>query len=296
MANNKSSLFAGISNASIQIDEYDLTNGVFLRKTYAHFMSPQMMAFKEANPGKHHPAPWVAVNGGSSFDILIELEISSAENLPGNLSQKETIWWIAALLRLAYYPYLVVPAISNISFASAPTSVIPPNIEPFETNPRIFSAENKQQAVISEEKLSWIKDVWVSGAGLIASNEKLRTAIEALDFSTVHGRTSSSLLAVWGGLEQLFSPSSSELRFRVSANIAAFLEKPGEKRLELFKKLYELYNHRSQAAHTAKAIEHSYLIESFVVLRNVIVKILDEQFIPNKEWFERELFSPTDNN
>jgi hypothetical protein len=59
------------------------------------------------------------------------------------------------------------------------------------------------------------------------------------------------LVAVWGALERLFSPSHVELSFRVSANIAAYLELPGRGRYACFKKIKGLYEIRSKAAHGA---------------------------------------------
>jgi hypothetical protein len=63
------------------------------------------------------------------------------------------------------------------------------------------------------------------------------------------------------GLEALFSPASNqELRFRISARVAVFLEAPGSQRLQIFTDVKKLYDARSAVAHgstdsESKAVE-----------------------------------------
>src|SRR6266446_1572488 len=62
-------IFGGISGARLPVAEYDLGEGAVLRATYAHVMSPFLMAFSPAEPGRPHPPPWNAVSGGLSHDV-----------------------------------------------------------------------------------------------------------------------------------------------------------------------------------------------------------------------------------
>ena len=286
-------IYGGISNVSFSGDEYNLSHGVCLRSTYAHLFSPCLMAFTPAPIGKHHPAPWRAAEGGYQHDITVELTVPSRDDLPGKLKPKEVIWWIAALLRLANYPYLIVPVISDQPFSAAATSLSEPILEPFEVKNRPFSPSDPSASILNVSHLEWVREVWISGANLMAGNSKLRTAMQAFDDSAIYGHTSSSMLAVWGGLEQLFSPSTGELRFRVSTNIATYLEKAGEKRLEIYKQMLKLYNDRSIAAHTADDINDVALFKSFVIMRNALVKILDTNSVPTHYKLEQELFNPS---
>lgn len=102
--------------------------------------------------------------------------------------------------------------------------------------------------------------------------------------------TSSSLLVVWGALEQLFAPSTAELRYRVASNIEAYLNPPGEKRLQTYREILDLYNHRFTAAHTAKDVDLSALLGSYVLMRNALVRMVDEQHIPDQKELEQTIF------
>ena len=247
---NTPRIFAGLSEASLPY-AIDLGHGVSLRPTYTHLFAANMMAFQKAEHGKPHPAPWKPARGGFAYDIQIELSVPADIPLPGGRSATEVIRLIASLLRLARYPYLMVPVTSDHPFDAAGAEDAPTLI-PFETEPRIFIVPNETSTEITEKDLLWLKAVWPTVAELIRQAPQLETALQACDACTVRGRAASALLIAWGALEEIFAPTRAELRFRVSAHIAAFLELPGPERLERFKQAAQLYNARSRIAHSAQ--------------------------------------------
>lgn len=146
----------------------------------------------------------------------------------------------------------MVPVISDVPFDAAAASEREPLLRPFELEPRILHPGDAEIARLSAENLSWIKEVWPRSAELLRICPPLNLALRAADACTVRSRPASALLTAWGALEELFAPSRAELRFRVSAHIAAYLEPVGPKRLETFKFVADLYNARSKAAHNCK--------------------------------------------
>lgn len=253
-------------------------------------MSANMMAFKPAPPGGFHPAPWKAAKGGFGYDIQIEISAPLSQKLPGKMEAEEAVWWIAALVRLAYYPFLTVPVISDLSFSQIVDSEVDPTLKPFETTPRVVQPPNNAKAMIDEKILEWLYEKWAKGAELYKENDDLQAAFRVCDACTIQGRRSSSLLAVWGALEQLFSPSHGELRYRVSSNIAAYLEPMGERRLELFRQVLKLYDERSKAAHTANDTENGPLVKSYILLRNALMKMIESGSVPSQTDFQALLF------
>lgn len=70
------SLFGGISGAVLPVDEFEICDGLVLRKTYAHVMSPYILAFhRPERAGQHHPGPWKSAQGGSGMDVEIEIAL-----------------------------------------------------------------------------------------------------------------------------------------------------------------------------------------------------------------------------
>lgn len=283
-------LYAGLSHVTYNGEPFDLGCGIILRSTYAHLFAANMMAFARAREGKPHPAPWRAARGGFSYDIEVELAVPTGMDFPGGISSEDTVWLIAALLRMVRHAYLMVPVISDVSFDSAPTSKQEPLLRPFEVEPHILRASDDDVSALKEEDLLWVKSVWPRTAELMQTCPPLNRVLRAADICTVRGRPASALLAAWGALEELFAPSEAELRFRVSAHIAAYLEPVGAKRLELFKMVSDLYKARSKAAHTAQDVDVTSLLQSFLILRNALVRIVDEGVVPTRADLEERLF------
>jgi hypothetical protein len=283
-------LFGGLSGVTLAVETFSLGEGVELRQTFSHLFSANMMAFSRPGPQGYHPAPWKAAKGGFGYDIEVEICAPPRTSLGESFDAKETIWWIAALLRLATFPFLSVPIISNYSFRDIPSIKEEPTLIPFETEGRIFGAPEGTDCALRVEHLTWVAEKWNSAGRLLNSNAKFFGALKAFDSATVRGRASASMLALWGGIEQLFAPSAAELRFRVAALLASYLEPPGASRLELYKHVLKLYNERSLAAHTAKDVEIEPLVETYVIMRNTLVRMIDEEKVPTQADLESLLF------
>lgn len=290
MIETSTKLYAGLSYITYDGEPFDLGHGITLSPTYAHLFAANMMAFTRATEGESHPAPWRAARGGFTYDIEVELAVPTSQKLPGGLNADDAVWLIAALLRVAEHAYLMVPVISSVSFGTAPTSEQEPVLRPFELEPRILQPGGGKVSSLRTENLSWVRSVWSRTAELMRKNPSFSMALYAADSCTVRSRPASALLTAWGALEELFAPSRGELRFRVSAHVASYLEPAGPKRLELFKMVANLYNARSKAAHSAQDAEVSALVQSFVILRNALVKMIDEGVIPTQADLEKRLF------
>lgn len=288
----KEKIFGGLSKIEMEIDEFHLGDGIIIRKTYAHLFAPFMIAFSPPGSGKlkAHGGPWKAAKGGISFDILVEIEMPKQFEFENILNSEDLIWLIACLIRLGSHPFILVSAISDISFSKVKTEEVQPTITPIETKNRIFSAIEDTKPTLSLDDLEWIKSCWKSTAKLIKNNPKFYPALKSFDDATIEGKKSSMLLNIWGAIEHLFSPNTGELKYRVSSNLAAFLEKHGDKRLEIFKDLSKLYNERSIAAHTSKDVDADAILSSYVHFRNALIKIIENGKVPSQEELENLIF------
>jgi hypothetical protein len=282
-------IFGGISGAKLPVAEYDLGSGAVLRATYAHVMAPFMMAFSPAKPGKHHPTPWSAVSGGLAHDVHIELKIETTGD-PEWLVGTQALWWIVALMRLKSSWILSAPVFADRSFQEIPKSN-GARLFPFEFIYRRKTQADVETIDLAIDDLAWVAKTWKKAAFLFQRERNFAQAFQAFDYSTTVEIPALALLTLWGALEQLFSPSHQELRFRVSALIACYVNEPGEDRLEFYKDLVRLYGQRSLAAHTAKGVEAKAAQETFAVMRHVLLKMISENSVPSQEFLEKLLFS-----
>ncbi|WP_421901826.1 hypothetical protein [Maridesulfovibrio sp.] len=286
----KDTLYAGITDITLYKNSFTLIEGIELRKTYCHLFSTNMMAFNPPGPEGFHPAPWKPAKGGFSYDIEVEIVVSPNNQLSIYYPQHEIVWIIASLLRITQYPYLSVPVLSGMSFNAVSRSSKETLITPFEIEKRYFSKPLEGESVLNNDVLEWMQQNIVSVVKMLNSHPKLYNALKAFDSSAINGKVALGMLALWGGIEELFLGNKGELRFRIAAYLASYLEEPGQERYNLYKKIAKLYNDRSTAAHTTKDINIEPFVETYLIMRNALLRIIESQKIPNQNELESLLF------
>lgn len=283
-------MYAGLSGMVLAGDSFDLGEGVTIRRTYAHLMAPFMMAFgRPKSPEQHHPGPLVAARGGFAFDMEAEIHIpASLESTHGSLMGLAQT--IGAVFRLGVNPALVIPALANYSFSSMPER---PREEawiwPLEFSSKQFPLSSGVTE-ISATHVEWVANRWPLAVRLRKESAEFDLALNALDRGQFLQSQALMLVSLWGALEAMFSPSTSELRFRVAALISSYLEPPGESRLALQRDVSKLYDRRSAAAHGKPKHAVEDVLETFNLLARVLRKILDEQKVPSRDTLEKLLF------
>ena len=286
-----SEVCVGISGVGCEIDSFDLGHGVSLRTTYAHLMAPFMVAFaRPERPGQHHPPPWAAASGGYGFDVTLELSVPS--NAMSSLPYESTTiaWWIVALLRLKVGPRLRAPCISNHRLTKDAASIKDLQIQPLEVAPAQLSLDPEAKAEISAKDLEWTREEWLPSLGLLTESPGFSVLVESFDQAAFHHRPQLALLVLWTGLEEMFSPSKTELRYRISSLIASYLEPPGQARLARQKAIAKLYDSRSEAAHGRGTTKTEPLWETYYLARQAILKIVQEKHAPNANELEERMF------
>jgi hypothetical protein len=282
-------LYGGLSGLALEPDRFDLGHGVVIAATYAHLMSHFVMAFSPAPPGKHHPGPWKPATGsGVEIDVTAELFVPRTCNCQF-LDNLNLIWWIVALLRLRAATSIYVPIISSHSFRAIPSIEEQPLLSTMEVRGLPLRAEEQVSPRVGIPELEWIKSHWEPASTLL-SDDDFQMAFDAIDFSKWHRSPQLGLLALWGALERLFSSSTQELRFRLSANIASYLESRGEARRTLFKRIIKLYDLRSAAAHGSGKNDIAPYQETYAIARRVILRMIEARHVPSKAEQEATLF------
>lgn len=282
-------IYIGLSGLDVGDDPICLPRGMIVERTFAHLMSPMLMAFAPATTTKHHPAPWKAVDGGSGIDITTQISIPpDAVQNADEFDQIATT--LMLMIRLVCNPGAMLIASSLHSF-SVLSSVLDAEarIIPVETHPRWFPLGMGGSKGV-REGLEWISRHFENGHRLMLDRPEFQLAASALNAGQFIRNSAHILISLIGALEVIFSPSRSELKFRVSSLIAAYLEPYGEKRRVMQKDIGYLYDKRSAAAHGKPAHAEGDVVKAFELLRAVMIRIILAGEIPNKEQLEKELF------
>ena len=283
-------MYGGFANLELEEDAYDLGSGILLRKTYGHLMAPFTMAFKRpAEYDQPHPGPWKSLGDGFAFDIEAELKIPASLG-SGKHGQMEIGRAILFLLRLGIHPSIRLPVFAN--FPLSMVAELPARetwLRPYDFEPRYFPLDSDCET-FGCAQAEWIKDRWQTVLRLCREDAAFALATEAIDRGQFIQTTALALVSLWAALEALFSPSTAELKFRVSALIAAYLEPPGDARLTLQHEVAKLYDKRSAAAHGKPNHENEHLIDTFNLLARVLRQMIDRGAVPKKEDLDRALF------
>jgi len=283
-------IYLGLSGLELNFSEMEFGQGIVLRKTYACLMSPYLMAFRPVKPETHYGGPWKGAEGGKNFDVTAELYIPATCN-SRELNTFELGKLVVALMRLWISPDITNPVISNISFslaASAKDNHV--TLVPVETHERYIKFKTETDGSLSEDAFLWLKEHWNNVTRLASKYNEFKLALDVLDEFHFQKSQAMNIVSLWGALEALFLKQKYELRFRVSALIAAYLEEPGQERLDLQKKLKKLYDARSSAAHGKPRNKTEELVKSFHVLREAVLKMIDTNRVPSQDELEGILF------
>ena len=294
---NSSSLYGGVTGATLQVNNFCFGKGVTIASTYAHLMAPYIMAFERAQPSQPNPAPWKTVEGGMSFDIEAELYVPLDFSPTDWFSRVGTMWWLTTLLKLRATPRLFTPVVSNTPFSKSSQFDANSRVWPVEVYTHRLLIEPAAQDIVSLDALNWVRDYWFNGGLLMNQNPELSMLGMALERCAYAGSPSLAMLLLWGALENLFGPGRDELRFRISTLIACYLEPPGETRLRLQEEVAGLYDSRSAVTHGRKLITYGWtidgddpLVPTYKLARRVFLKILEENHVPANQELLARLF------
>lgn len=284
-------IYVGLSGLSIPSFVVNLRNDISIKGTYAHLMAPFLMAFKPAPFGQSHPPPWKAVQGGLAFDITAEITIPESKNF-NFFERLRVAHMITTLIRLTVSPGITMPVISNVQFdnpSSAPDK--PARFLTLEIEPRHFPlqlhAEGQDRKV---EDFAWVGEHLETALDLQKNNLAFKTAIDAINQGQFIRNLPLVHVLLWGALEGLFSPIRAELSFRTSAAVASYLYLEGNSRLKAVKRIRELYDYRSAAAHGRSKHDPEILAETYDLLRRAILKIVFEKKVPTRDELDGMLF------
>lgn len=275
-----------LSGVQLDFDAFDLGNGATLSRTYVHLMAHPILAFTQPEGCAHHPGPWQAVEAGpgiTSIDLYVILSITpSSQNAkpPHNWAN-----WITLLMRFSTDTAVTITLMSTGDVEALRNGRARATLmEPIR--------RLQEGTTISGDAAKWLRNKWHSALHL-SEQEGLMFALSAISHS--HRSTESlGLVSVWAALERLFSSNAAELKFRVCANIAAYLEGPGEARYVLFKYLLKLYDARSAAAHGSEIKRPAAYMDSVSIASQVVLRIIDLGKVPTKDELEKELFWPAE--
>lgn len=290
-----SDLYAGLSGLELEDQEINFGHGITLRPIFAHIFTTDILAFERpATPNSYHPGPWQANSHKKGIDIRSELFIPK-EYRHHKMCSINVAKTIIVMLRLWTDPAIALQLITDCPITELKDrKYVGPDAKHVAT--LVAGRERHIQIGLqTREKLiqsiEWIVEHWEDALNLRASSPEFDFALETFDNAQLIPNSAMMLVSLWGALEAIFAQSNAELRFRVSANIAAFLVPRGKQRLEKQQEVLKLYDKRSSAAHGNPKHGPEELIKTFELLRHALIRMTEQKAVPTKASLEELLFA-----
>lgn len=275
----RSAVYGGVSGGRLGVAEFEVFDGLILRQTFAHVMSPYLMAFVEPDPPSNpHPGPWRAVSGGNHFDVHIEIALAERAS-PANFDRINTIWWTLSLLRIITGVPLVLPVLSDTPFAEARCCEHVPQFWPVEMSHPRFGPE-VADVVIGSESLRSVRTLFSPGAALMEI-EHFNRAYQTMDSASLAHSSGAGMVMMWAALETLFRPGQHQITKRLSKSIATHIEEPGGRREALQQDVAKLYELRGTSVHNSEAATEAALVQTASLARRAFILCMERGAIPD---------------
>ncbi len=195
-------------------------------------------------------------------------------------------WSFISLLRVRSLVEILVPAALPCSWSVAVLNRLAAHsceVDLLEDSPNIRQLEEAEP--VKDDDLAWIVNRLTTFNSLKATSPPYALAVDSL---CEHNHQSSFRMAaamLWSGIEALFDIKS-EISYRLAIYIATLLEKPGNARYELFKRVKKEYNTRSRIMHgdsTDPETLRLHVVTTRKLLSRLICRVTENQGVPKPE-------------
>lgn len=222
----------------------------------------------------------------------VTYELAVLKDVPGDSQQPFNLgWWIISAIRCRTLADLLVPAVASVSWDAIPAVEAGTcEVQLLEDVPA--ARRIGEVVVVSNESLDWVNNHLMEWIDLL-ERPAFRLAVDSLTTHHQQANLRMSAASLWAGFEALFGISS-ELRFRLSALAASYLEDPGPERLTLYRRIKTLYDYRSKAVHGAATTDtqlEEHILEVRGLLSRLMCRMTETGTFPSSENLEVRLFT-----
>lgn len=278
--NQKQPFYGGLSGAQIDVERFVITDGILIRKTFAHVFAAYMVALKPPEkPCKHHPAPWYPTDRGLSFDVEVEIGIS--RDFPElGFDRLNSLWFVSALLRLITGGPFRMPVAADMSFKGIEHSDAKPKLFSLEVQPEQLRTVLDPSSRIELRTLEWLAKYYV-GAAKLMKNPDFNRAFQTFDSAIWAHSAGASIVMLWAALEALMRPGRKGISKKLALLTATFLHNSKSERDKRFQDVRRLYEARGTVVHNSSEIEATEYFDTWRLVREVITRCIELNRIPN---------------
>ena len=267
-------LYGCLTGFELPNDSYDLSLGLTLRQTYVDMFAAPMMAFAPpVAPGTHHPAPWVAVRGGFSFESRVELCVMDDGRFDG-FTASLTAWLVAALFRLRIEAPVRMAVLGNMPFNEMGDHGQDALAVAFEgaTNHHGLFKGTRLQA--SADDLAFVRDLLPTAARLFHDDRFFR-AFSVYDEAAWSPSIELSTVLIWTAIETLFDLGSAQHKTKAIAQaLSGYVGSSPADRDRAYNTIRDLYQKRGRIVHVAGKVDSHDFMQTYALARSAFMRAI----------------------
>ena len=202
----------------------------------------------------------------------------------------------ADLLRIQSGPEILIPGALDASWCARTMNRLAERTcrgQLLEDYPNSISIDGG--AAASHDQLRWTLEHLTIFSQLYTTRDTFALAVDAFCRHIQQSTKRMSAAMLWSGVEALFGTRGNETTYRLAIYVASYLEPPGIARLELFRKIKDLYNTRSRLIHgntTATVDLDAHLRETRILLQRLLQRMIIDNEVPTSERFDELVLAP----
>jgi len=254
-------VYGAITGLELDRESVELAPGIILRPTIAEIFSAVMLAYGLPQPGKPHPGPWAALQGGMALKARIQLEVNLAD-VPKGMDHRTVAWLVTALIRLHVDGPIRLAAVSPHPYSPEHAKLHVGEL--YEGSPHhwgIFKP-GEHFVALAESNYTWLRRQ-LPRTFVLWETERFRRAFSVFDEARFSASSESSVSMIWTALEVLLGLSTSRDKGRMMAKaLSEFVAAPDEadRARDMVRDLYTKRGSIIHAAGKATSRDHIQLI------------------------------------
>jgi len=273
---SKPPIYGCLTGIELPNARVEILPGIKLKRIYVDTIGTTMLAFAPPpTPKSPHPAPWAAVSGGLSFESRAEVELTNMNACDG-LSPSVAVWLVAAVLRLRITTPIRLAVIGNMPVDMMGERSKEVQAIAFESAPNQFGLFTAERTEVTEDELSWLRDMLPVAARLY-HDERFYRAFSVYDQAQWTPTPEMGTMLVWAAIEILFDLSGEREKTKaICRALSDCVGTDSSDRDRAYPVIRDLYYKRGQAVHAGRSMSSQDVIQSFrlanVAFQNVLIE------------------------
>jgi hypothetical protein len=273
-------LYGCLTGIELPIDRLEVIPGIVLRRVFVDMFGASMLAFAPP-PARSspHPAPWVAVRGGYTFESRVEVAISDVSSL-GGLSATVLAWLLAAVLRLQIETPVRMAVLGGMPFDEMGERWKEASPVAFEQAAQQIGAFRDHRVEATPDDLRWLSEMLPVAAHLY-HDERFSRAISIYDQSQWSPTLEMGAVLVWSALETLFDLGGEREKTKaISRAVSDYVGADRPDRDRAYQVVQNLYAKRGRVVHVGRTMDPKDAIQSYQFAKVAFRRVLIDGVLP----------------